>query len=85
MDLANLLHAQTVAECLRAVVPGQAEAEVPVGAGELAQLEKLLAEYVGANSCVAASSGTAAMMLALEAAGVREGDSVLCTSFGFLP
>jgi dTDP-4-amino-4,6-dideoxygalactose transaminase len=45
--------------------------------------EKELAEYVGIGHAVALSSGTAAIHMALKAAGVGEGDIVLCQSLTF--
>lgn len=41
--------------------------------------EKELAEYVGIGSAAALSSGTAAIHLALKAAGVERGDAVFCS------
>jgi dTDP-4-amino-4,6-dideoxygalactose transaminase len=41
------------------------------------EFEHRFAEYVGATHAVAVSSGTAALHLALEAAGIRSGDEVL--------
>jgi dTDP-4-amino-4,6-dideoxygalactose transaminase len=45
--------------------------------------EKELAEKVGSKSAAALSSGTAAIHLALKAAGVGEGDIVFCQSLTF--
>jgi len=47
------------------------------------QLEKELASFVGAKHAVAVSSCTAAMHLALEAMGVRQGDEVIVPSMTF--
>lgn len=47
------------------------------------QLERDLAAYVGAAHCVAVNSCTAALHLALEAAGVRPGDEVITTPMTF--
>ena len=54
----------------------------PVGP-ELAAFEEELAAYVGAESCVALSSGTAALQLALLDAGVAPGDEVVVQSATF--
>lgn len=48
------------------------------------QFEKELAEKVGAKAAAALSSGTAAIHLALKAAGVGEGDIVFCQSLTFV-
>jgi len=45
--------------------------------------EKEIAEYVGSNSAVALSSGTAGIHLALIALGVGKGDVVFCSSLTF--
>jgi dTDP-4-amino-4,6-dideoxygalactose transaminase len=50
---------------------------------EVALLEQEIASYVGASDAVACSSGTDALWLALLAAGVGPGDSVITTAFSF--
>ena len=47
------------------------------------EFEKELATKVGSRSAAALSSGTAAIHLALRAAGVREGDIVFCPTLTF--
>src|SRR5699024_12417995 len=47
------------------------------------QFEKEFANKVGSKSAAALSSGTAAIHLALKAAGVGEGDIVFCPSLTF--
>lgn len=54
----------------------------PLGAN-VDQFEKELAEKVGSTSAAALSSGTAALHLALKAAGVEQGDIVFCQSLTF--
>src|SRR3954452_3911623 len=54
----------------------------PVGP-DLDAFESQVAEVVGVRHAVALSSGTAALHLALIAAGVRRGDTVLVPSFTF--
>ncbi len=46
--------------------------------------ENLVAEYVGAPHAIAVSSATTALHLALIAAGVGQGDEVICPSFSFI-
>jgi len=54
-------------------------------AGEnIDRFEKILCDYTGAAYAVALSSGTAAIHLALIAAGIQQGDEVLCSSFTFV-
>src|SRR4051794_4189388 len=54
----------------------------PVGP-DLDAFERQVADYVGVRYAVALSSGTAALHLALQVAGVSAGDTVLVPSFTF--
>lgn len=47
------------------------------------EFEAAFAEYVGAKHAVAVNSATAAMHIALEAAGIQAGDEVITTTFTF--
>ncbi len=47
------------------------------------EFEKELSNYVGVKSAAATSAGTAAIHMALKAAGVGEGDIVFCSSLTF--
>lgn len=47
------------------------------------EFEKELTSYVGAKDAAALSAGSAALHLALKAAGVKEGDIVFCQSLTF--
>ncbi len=48
------------------------------------RFEQALADYVGRRHAIATASGTAALELSLWALGVRAGDRVLVTAFGFV-
>jgi dTDP-4-amino-4,6-dideoxygalactose transaminase len=54
----------------------------PLG-GNVNQFEKELAQKVGSKAAAALSSGTAAIHMALKAAGVGQGDIVFCQSLTF--
>lgn len=47
------------------------------------EFEKAFAEYVGAKHAIAVNSATAAMHIALEAAGLQSGDEVITTTMTF--
>lgn len=54
----------------------------PLGAN-VTNFEKEICDYVGCDTAVALSSGTAAMHMALKLAGVGKGDLVFCQSLTF--
>lgn len=51
---------------------------------ETVELEGVLARYVGTKHCVAASSGTDTLLIALMAYGVGSGDEVITSPFTFI-
>lgn len=51
---------------------------------EVEELEKKLALFVGAKNCVAVSSGTDALLIALMALNIKQGDEVITTPFTFI-
>jgi UDP-2-acetamido-2-deoxy-ribo-hexuluronate aminotransferase len=51
---------------------------------ETVELEQKLAEYVGAKHCIAASSGTDTLLIALMAYGIGPGDEVITSPFTFI-
>jgi len=51
---------------------------------EVTELEERLAEYVGVKHCVAAASGTDALLIAMMTLGVSRGDEVIVPDFTFI-
>lgn len=51
---------------------------------EVVELEERLAGYVGVRHCIAASSGTDTLLIAMMALGVGRGDEVITTPFTFI-
>jgi len=50
---------------------------------EVDELEERLAQFVGAKHCIALSSGTTALQIALMAIDIQPGDEVITTPFSF--
>ncbi|HYD33192.1 MAG TPA: DegT/DnrJ/EryC1/StrS family aminotransferase [Methylophilaceae bacterium] len=51
---------------------------------EVAELEQVLADYVGVKHCISASSGTDTLLIAMMALDIKPGDEVITTPFTFI-
>ena len=74
------LHAELSAAFERVLSSGQF-----ILGHEVLVFEKQCVELDGMKHAIGVSSGTDAILLALMALGIKEGDEVLCPSFNFLP
>ena len=54
-----------------------------IGGEEVRRFEESFASLIGVNSCISCNSGTDALVLALRALNIGEGDEVITTSFSF--
>ena len=78
-----------IAQPLLGAEEQEAVAQV-IASGQLAQgprvaeFERAFADYVGTKHAVAVSSGTAALVVALQAHGIGPGDEVVTTPFSFV-
>ncbi len=75
---------QTIKTEIDQAIQGIIDSTAFIGGKPLADFEAAFAAYCGARHCVGAASGTAALHLALCAAGVRPGDEVLTVSYTFI-
>jgi len=53
-------------------------------APEMSALEREFADFIGVRHCLACNGGTAAIHMALAAAGIEPGDEVITSAFSFL-
>lgn len=72
-----------IAEELRAAFDGVLETGRFIMGAEVEQFEAELAEFLGVKHAIGVSSGTDAILLALMALGIGQGDEVICPSFTF--
>lgn len=68
---------------IESAVAGVIESQRFILGSEVSALEEELARFVGSRYCVACSSGTDALLLALLAIGVGPGDEVIVPAFSF--
>lgn len=82
----NDLHAQYVA--LKDSIDSRIQAVLDHGqyimGPEVKELEHSLANFVGVSDCVAVSSGTDSLLIAMMALDIGPGDEVITTPFSFM-
>src|SRR5215472_9513763 len=73
----------TIREDVRAGIDAVLESQICIGGPFLTELEARIAEYSETRFAVGVSSGTDAILCALMALGIGEGDEVITTPFTF--
>lgn len=74
---------EPIKEKLNAAIQDVLESTVFIQAVQVAALEKEFASYCGTTQAIAMNSGTAALQLALQGLGIKEGDEVITVPFSF--
>ena len=73
----------TIKNEIKAAIERVVESQYFIMGPDVAELEKAIAEYVGAKFAIGCASGSDAIMLALMALGIGRDDEVICPSFTF--
>jgi dTDP-4-amino-4,6-dideoxygalactose transaminase len=73
----------TIKNEIKAAIERVVESQYFIMGPDVADLEKAIAEYVGAKFAIGCASGSDAIMLALMALGIGRDDEVICPSFTF--
>ena len=74
---------EEIREEIREAMARVVESQHFIGGEEVEALEEKVAALCGTTHAVACASGTDALMLSLEAAGVGPGDQVICPAYSF--
>lgn len=81
LDLARQY--ELIREKVEQAVREQMESGMYIGGKAVADFEKKFAEYIGVKHAISVNSGTDALVIALKALGIKEGDEVITTPFTF--
>lgn len=74
---------EVLKEQIDAAMMGVASSAHFISGPQVKELEKVLAEYVGAKHCITCANGTDAITIAMRAWGVGKGDAVFVPDFTF--
>jgi dTDP-4-amino-4,6-dideoxygalactose transaminase len=81
LDIPN--HNKPYFEQMKAAFAQFLESGQYIGGPNVEGFEQELAKFLGVNHCIATSSGTDALLLAMMSLGIQPGDEVLCPAFTF--
>lgn len=81
LDLARQY--ELIREKVEQAVCEQMESGMYIGGKAVSDFEKKFAEYIGVKHAISVNSGTDALVIALRALGIKEGDEVITTPFTF--
>jgi dTDP-4-amino-4,6-dideoxygalactose transaminase len=81
LDIPN--HNKPYFEKMKAAFAEFLESGQYIGGPNVEGFEQELADFLGVKHCIAVSSGTDALLLALMSLGIKPGDEVLCPAFTF--
>ncbi len=74
---------QQIQKEVEAAVCEQMQTGMFIGGKAVADFEQKFADYIGVKHAISVNSGTDALVIALKAAGIKEGDEVITTPFTF--
>ena len=74
---------ELIREKVEAAVCEQMAGGMYIGGDAVINFEKKFAEYIGAKHAIAVNSGTDALVIAMKALGIGQGDEVITTPFTF--
>lgn len=81
LDLARQY--EKIQEKVEQAVCEQMKSGMYIGGKAVADFEKKFADYIGVKHAISVNSGTDALVIALKALGIKEGDEVITTPFTF--
>lgn len=85
IDFANLQYQyQLYKDDIDAAIQGVLDSSRYIMGPQVKELEDKLADFIGTRHCIACSSGTDALQLAMMALGVGPGDQIITTPFTFI-
>lgn len=81
IEINPIISSEEIEEVVKVLKSGQI---TQLSSPEIREFEEAFASYLGVNYCIAVNSGTAALHIALAAAGIEPGDEVIVPPFTFV-